>query len=60
VEAHAAVAVITYLDLSNPEVVGRYLLLTGLSFLIGPDDTAVAFQEDYLEKNGPGLLMRST
>jgi hypothetical protein len=32
---------------------------SGLSFLLGPNDTAVAFQDDYLEKNGPGLLMRS-
>jgi CubicO group peptidase (beta-lactamase class C family) len=32
---------------------------SGLSFLIGPDDIAIAFRDEYLEKNGPGLLMRS-
>jgi CubicO group peptidase (beta-lactamase class C family) len=32
---------------------------SGLSFLIGPDDTAVAFGDEYLTKYGPGLLMRS-
>jgi CubicO group peptidase (beta-lactamase class C family) len=32
---------------------------SGLSFLIGPDDTAVAFRDEYLEKHGPGLLRRS-
>jgi CubicO group peptidase (beta-lactamase class C family) len=32
---------------------------SGLSFLIGPDDTAVAFRDEYLAKYGPGLLMRS-
>ncbi len=32
---------------------------SGLSFLIGPDDTAVALRDEYLEKHGPGLLMRS-
>jgi CubicO group peptidase (beta-lactamase class C family) len=32
---------------------------SGLSFLIGPDDTAVAFRDEYLAKHGPGLLMRS-
>jgi hypothetical protein len=33
---------------------------SGLSFLIGPDDTAVAFRDEYLGKHGPGLVMRST
>jgi CubicO group peptidase (beta-lactamase class C family) len=33
---------------------------SGLSFLIGPDDTAVAFRDEYLEKHGPGLLPRLT
>jgi hypothetical protein len=32
---------------------------SGLSFLIGPDDTAIAFRDEYLAKYGPGLIMRS-
>lgn len=32
---------------------------SGLSFLIGPDDIAVAFRDEYLEKHGPGLLRRT-
>lgn len=32
---------------------------SGLYFLIGPDGTAVAFRDEYLEKNDPGLLTRS-
>jgi CubicO group peptidase (beta-lactamase class C family) len=32
---------------------------SGLSFLIGPDDIAVAFRDEYLAKYGLGLLMRS-
>ena len=32
---------------------------SGLSFLIGPNDAAVALRDEYLDKHGPGLLMRS-
>lgn len=33
---------------------------SGLSFLIGPDDTAIALRDEYLAKHGPGLLTRTT
>lgn len=33
---------------------------SGLSFLIGPDDTAIALRDEYLTKFGPGLLTRAT
>ena len=32
---------------------------SGLSFLVGPDEIAVALRDEYLAKNGPGLLTRS-
>lgn len=31
---------------------------SGLTFLIGPDDTASAFHDEYLAKHGPGLISR--
>jgi hypothetical protein len=33
---------------------------SGLSFLIGPDDSATAFHDEYLAKYGPGLIPRVT
>jgi hypothetical protein len=31
---------------------------SGLTFLIGPDDSATAFHDEYLAKHGPGLISR--
>jgi hypothetical protein len=31
---------------------------SGLSFLIGPDERAMSFHDEYLDKHGPGLLPR--
>ncbi len=31
---------------------------SGLSFLIGPEGAAIAFRDEYLDKNGPGTLTR--
>jgi CubicO group peptidase (beta-lactamase class C family) len=33
---------------------------SGLTFLIGPEDTASAFHDEYLAKHGPGLISRVT
>ncbi len=33
---------------------------SGLTFLIGPDNVATAFRDEYLTKGGPGILTRAT
>jgi hypothetical protein len=33
---------------------------SGLTFLIGPDDTATALHDEYLAKHGPGVISRIT
>ena len=33
---------------------------SGLTFLIGPDDVAISFRDEYLAKYGPGLISRAS